>query len=668
MGERWARRPRYLPGVGVWPLLLVVALLVDGAAGLARSQVSARPPSSAPLLQVSPARKATLLRTAPTTARTLAEAIETHRAARPFWTRRTVRVAGTPCGKTAGLLCSDVVVPLDRSGATPGTIALKVQVLPASGQERGVMFLVAGGPGQGSATVFGLGTQTTAEYYRFLFPGYTLVAFDNRGTGQSGLLQCPGLQGYYPIEQEESRVAACATAIGPQRLFYSTREHAEDIDAVREALGAQRIGIWGTSYGTKLALAYALAHPERVERLLLDSVVPTDMDDPYRSTTLRELPKALANLCGGGTCRSVTPGLAADVVAVANRLAAKPVRGTVLEPNGRRKTWRMSGVDVLTVVIDADLNPGVAAELPAVMRAARRGYEQPLLRLFALDAGMTQTPEQLSAGLYAATVCNDGPLPWPAETPVAGHRSLFSAAVSALPAGALGPFGTWSAQIGSAHFCLGWPAPTGTSALGSGPLPNVPVLAVSGGIDMRTPTASAQTVVAKFPQGRLLVVPGVGHSVVGGDPSLCADRAVRSWIRGEAFAACPRPKPYLGVVPAYPTASGTRAATPRETFTAASMTIREAEAVWLMGLDRGKQVAGLYGGRLVGTGERDFTLVRYSIAPGIELSGKIRFTEFGPPLVFDGVVKVGGKRAAAGLLGLANGRLAGTLGGELIRG
>ena len=192
-------------------------------------------------------------------------------------------MAGTPCGQTAGLLCSDVAVPLDRSRATPGTIALKVQVLPALGQERGVMFLVAGGPGQGSATVFGLGTQSTAEYYRFLFPGYTLVAFDNRGTGQSGLLRCPGLQGYYPIEQEESRVAACAAAIGPQRLFYSTREHAEDIDAVREALGAQRIGIWGTSYGTKLALAYALAHPERVERLLLDSVVPTDMEDPYLS-------------------------------------------------------------------------------------------------------------------------------------------------------------------------------------------------------------------------------------------------------------------------------------------------------------------------------------------------------------------------------------------------
>ena len=105
-------------------------------------------------------------------------------------------LAGTPCGNTLGLLCSQVVVPLDRSGAVPGTIALAVETLPPGGTSRGVMFLIAGGPGQGSASVFGLGDPDSAAFYQFMFPGYTLVAFDNRGTGRSGLLTCPGLQGY----------------------------------------------------------------------------------------------------------------------------------------------------------------------------------------------------------------------------------------------------------------------------------------------------------------------------------------------------------------------------------------------------------------------------------------------------------------------------------------
>jgi pimeloyl-ACP methyl ester carboxylesterase len=542
-----------------------------------------------------------------------------------------------------------------------------VQVLPAVGTPRGAMFLVAGGPGQGSASVFGLGTQTTAEYYRFLFPDYTLVAFDNRGTGGSGLLRCPGLQGYYPIEEEQSRVAACASAIGQTRVFYSTREHAEDLDAVRQAIGATRVGVWGTSYGTKLAVAYALAHPANVERLLLDSVVPTDLDDPYRSTSLREMTKALNDLCAGGGCRGATSSFATDVVTVANRLAAKPVTGKVLQANGKQQSIRMNGLDVLSTVIDADLSPGLAAELPAVMHAARLGDTQPLLRMFALDAaGSSSTPEELSGGLFAATVCNDGPLPWPADAPVAGRQALYQAAVDALPTGTLGPFGKWSAQVGNGHFCIGWPPPSGNVPLGAGPLPNVPVLAVNGGFDMRTPAASAQAVISKFPQGRLIVVGGVGHSVLGADPSFCSARAVRSWILGEGFGDCARPKPFLNPIPAYPSAKRTRVASPRQTLAAASRTIREAEALWLMGVGPGDRVAGLYSGRIVGTGDREFTLQRYSITPGIELSGKIRFTEFGPPLEFDGVVQVGGKWAAAGLLGLEKGALAGTLGGEIV--
>ena len=292
-------------------------------------------------------------------------------------TRALRPAAGTPCGQTPGLLCSDVVVPLDRSGQVPGTITLKVETLPAFGTQRGVMFLIAGGPGQGSASVFGLREPSSAEYYRFLFPGYALVAFDNRGTGQSGLLRCSGLQGYYPIEQEAARVGSCAGAIGTQRVFYSTREHAEDIEAVRQSLGATKVALWGTSYGTKLAVGYALAHPANVDRLLLDSVVPTDLDDPFRATSLREMPKALQEYCATG-CGATTASFAADVATVLNRLAAKPAQVKVLLANGKQKSLRITGLDALSVVIDSDLNPGFAAALPAAMRAARGGNMQPL--------------------------------------------------------------------------------------------------------------------------------------------------------------------------------------------------------------------------------------------------------------------------------------------------
>ena len=59
--------------------------------------------------------------------------------------------------------------------------------------------------------------------------------------------------------------------------------------------------------------------------------------------------------------------------------------------------------------------------------------------------------------------------------------------------------------------------------------------------------------------------------------------------------------------------------------------------------------------------------MRYSIAPGVELSGTLRVTGFGPPFTFEGAVTVGGRLAAPGVLGLTTrGTLAGTLGGQLV--
>jgi len=265
-----------------------------------------------------------------------------------------------PCGETPGLLCGSVDVPLDRTGRTPGTISLHVEELPPTTSERGVMFLLAGGPGQGSAHAFQLGSAQNAAFLRFLFPDYTLVAFDDRGTGESGLITCPQFQASTAgtADQQSALVAACATAIGPARRFYSTADHAEDIEAVRQALGLAQIGLFGVSYGTKLALAYALAHPDEVDRLLLDSVLETKGPDPYGANVVQAVPAKLAAFCSGGLCAKATPSFPRDVATLANRLESQPLQAKVLQPSGASKTVRMTGEDLLSAVIQGDLSPG----------------------------------------------------------------------------------------------------------------------------------------------------------------------------------------------------------------------------------------------------------------------------------------------------------------------
>jgi pimeloyl-ACP methyl ester carboxylesterase len=435
---------------------------------------------------------------------------------------------------------------------------------------------------------------------------------------------------------------------------------------VRQALGVDKVALYRVSYGTKLAAAYALAYPDHVERLLLDSVLPTDLTDSYGSNVLRSLPTTLETLCAGG-CNG--PQLGSDLVALANKYAAAPLTGKV-----GSKPVRVDGLEVLSVVLDADLNPGLAAELPGVLHAARLGNTQPLLRLAALhDAGSQESSEDLSFGLYAATVCRDGPFPWSPDTPVNQRSAILQAALQALPAGTFGAFGKWAASFGNADFCVGWPSPAGGAALGGGPLPDVPMLAVSGGFDMRTPTAGAASVVAQFPQGHLTVVPGVGHSTVTADPSGCAANAVRTWMLGGAPpAACPRQAPLVRPVAALPpagTAKPKRAAAPRVTLAAAKETIQEAQALWLMtaGLAGDTEVVpGIFGGTLVGSG-RSFKLVNYADERGIALSGTLSLSKSGPPLVFQGAITVGGAAAAHGILGVTGTTVRGTLGGVSVR-
>ena len=79
----------------------------------------------------------------------------------------------------------------------------------------------------------------------------------------------------------------------------------------------------------------------------------------------------------------------------------------------------------------------------------------------------------------------------------------------------------------------------------------------------------------------------------------------------------------------------------------------------------GDQIAGLFSGKLVAA-ERGFTLVRYSATPGIELSGKLRLGESGLPLKFEGAVRVAGRSAASGLLGVTANKVAGTLDGAVV--
>src|SRR5436190_437555 len=73
--------------------------------------------------------------------------------------------------------------------------------------------------------------------------------------------------------------ATCAARLGPAAHLYTTAAFADDLDAVRAALGLRKVSLYGVSYGTYAALAYARRHPGGVEQLILDSVLDQQLAD-----------------------------------------------------------------------------------------------------------------------------------------------------------------------------------------------------------------------------------------------------------------------------------------------------------------------------------------------------------------------------------------------------
>ena len=333
--------------------------------------------------------------------------------------------------------CARLSVPLDRSGATPGRVSLFVKRIKAQRRpSRGALFVLAGGPGQSATQAFegdGLGVLSPA------FRRRDLIVFDQRGTGRSGLLRCRALERSNLFDAGRAS-GACARRLGGRRFHYTSRDSVEDIEALRAQLGIDKIALYGTSYGVKVALGYALTYPAHVERLVLDSVLDVDGPDPFYAPTLEALPRVLHALCRAG-CSSFTADPLEDLRRIVRRMGTRGVRGQVVDEHGRRRPARVSRSELFLMLIAGDFDPALRAALPGAVRAALDGDGAPLVRLgrrsFSVE-GEPPPPRLLSTALFAATTCEEMRFPWARTAPpdpAERHRQVAAAAALVRRAG-----------------------------------------------------------------------------------------------------------------------------------------------------------------------------------------------------------------------------------------
>jgi pimeloyl-ACP methyl ester carboxylesterase len=597
------------------------------------------------------------------------------------WSRRLVVVAAVvglgalapaalagPLGRCStdandSKLCGRIVVPLDRTGVVPGSVSLRVRELPPTGSHPsppiGTVLALAGGPGQAAAPLL----ETFADSLGPALRSRTLVTFDQRGTGGSGELTCSGLS---QAASESAAVGQCARELGPRRIAYTTDESVQDIEAVRAALGVERLILYGTSYGTKVALAYAAAYPQHVERLVLDSVVAPEGIDPFQRTTIASIPRVLRTLCAHRCSFARNP--VAELAALVRRLARAPLRGAVFDGSGHSHRASVAGEDLLNLLIAGDLDPLQRAAFPAAVHAALHGDAAPLLRLV-WGVGSVGGPATGadSDALFLATSCEDGAVPWALGTPLAQRRAAVDAAAAALPEAAFAPFDRATVRaFGIADLCRAWPESPIVQPRPS--LPATSTLILSGDDDLRTPRADALALAARLPDTRLLQVPDTGHSVLGDDPTSCSESAVVAFLDGAAPRRC---RAHARVLPTFAPPPRSLAAVhavrglPRRagrTLGAVVLTLGDTTDEIVAQVGAGAGAARAFGGLRAGSARlergRGVRLRGYAYVPGVTLTGLLatrakRFT-----------LTVGGKAAMHGRLTFSAKGVTGTLGGK----
>ena len=392
------------------------------------------------------------------------------------------------------------------------------------------MLAIEGGPGYST-------TDSRDSYLKLLAPlraRRDLLLIDLRGTGLSGALDCKTFR--RNVKRYVARAGQCAREIGARRDFYGTGDAVEDIAAVLDALRIAKVDLYGDSYGTFAAQAFAARHGDRLRSLVLDGAYPVSGTDPAFGDLAEATQRALRAVC------SQAPECTEDPVAVVgrlrDRLVARPLTARGLNTEGERVRVRLDEASLAALIQSGYGNLPMYRDMSAPTRSFEAGDRAPLLRLFAenkLDT--TASPVRgFSEALYLAVTCHDYPQLWDPAAPFAERRAQYERTIAAQPPERFAPISpaVWtSLDYEGALACLRWPGARG----GLPPVPPgatypaVPTLVLNGELDNITTTPQARQVAAQFPGATFVETRNTVHISAISDRDHCAEPLVREFIR-----------------------------------------------------------------------------------------------------------------------------------------
>lgn len=351
-----------------------------------------------------------------------------------------------------------------------------------------------------------------------------VIAFDQRGTGLSNPIpERPAstrplpaftkaeLTPYFRAEFQSAW--ADWTKAGVAMTGYNTEQNADDIDDLRRHLGAEKVDLWGISYGTHLALSMLKRHGDRVGRVALASLEGQDQTVKRPALTDALLRHVDGLLDADPAVRAAIPDLPALMRRVHARLEAQPAL-TKVTLKGAPGEIRMGGFGVQMIAGGLIANPNTLSMLPGLylgLDAGRTDMLAPFLGDVAdlLTIGGMPEATDLASGISPGRLAL---VRREAKTAVLGETLNF-------------PMPQLLGAVPGVDLGEGFRAPFRIDH---------PALLVAGTLDGRTALPEQDEVAAQFRRKSRVIVENAGHNVFEAHPDVQA--LLVKFFRGEAVA------------------------------------------------------------------------------------------------------------------------------------
>ena len=419
---------------------------------------------------------------------------------------RDCQIAGASKLRFTKAKCTELEVAEDPQQKNANKITLKIALIPALVKNSGTnpLVFISGGPGSSAIESY---VDSMMDGFRYIHEKHDILLIDQRGTGGSSALDCASDENLYfseadiSLEKIREYAKQCLDSLNYDPRFFTTSVAVRDIEHIRQAFAYRQLNIYGSSYGSRVALHYLKRYPQYTRSVILDGVVPPGLAlGPGIPIDAQNALELMFKRCGDSPqCHMAFQNLAQHFHDIHQILKKAPIPINMLDPvSAEPVKTQITEYEFTMTVRLMSYSPRSLSILPVIIERAHKTADYSALKALSQTI-FREMSNSLSDGMANAVVCTED-VPFFKETQI--DRDKIAATY----------LGNRQLDV-LGEVCSVWPTGIIDEDFHLPLQSSVPVLILSGSADPVTPAANGEKVLETLSNALHIVGEGMGHGI-----------------------------------------------------------------------------------------------------------------------------------------------------------